>query len=437
MAEQDFLSFSAADINRDRSRATKTILIVPDLKSAVAGIRTAEERLEEAKGLAAAIELDVVESLILRQTKLKPSTYLGGGQVERITELVKEHQIGLVVVDTSLSPIQQRNLEKAFNTKVLDRTALVLEIFGARASTKEGTLQVALAHLTYQKSRLVRSWTHLERQRGGTGFLGGPGETQMENDRRVLQDRIERIKKALEDVKRTRSLHRKGREGVPVVALVGYTNAGKSTLFNALAKSDVTAENMLFATLDPTLRRISLPQGRMVVLSDTVGFVSNLQTELVAAFSATLEEVRTADLILHVRDIVCTDSDAQAEDVRTTLKKIGVDEKTPMIEVWNKSDMLSMEEHDFFHNKARITPEAILVSAMKGEGLDALVELIERTIALSETELDVFIPFEDGKALAWFYDNTTVLKRQDIDGSVKLHVSVDSAHLERAQRYAN
>src|SRR5690349_21579089 len=332
-----------------------------------AAIRDSEARLEEAKGLARSIDLTVVDALIAPIAQIRPATYLGKGKVEEVLGLIKGNDIELVVMDCALSPIQQRNLEKAWSTKVLDRTGLILEIFGRRAKTKEGALQVELAHLNYQRSRLVRSWTHLERQRGGFGFLGGPGESQIESDRRLIAERIVRIKKELDKVKRTRSLGRQARKKVPfpVVALVGYTNAGKSTIFNRLTESEVLAKDLLFATLDPTMRGVKLPQGTKVILSDTVGFIADLPTELVAAFRATLEEVLEADVIVHVRDAAHEESSAQKADVLKVLDDLGMPPDRPMIEVLNKIDLLEPEQRRglLSHNGRR---EAIAVSALTG-----------------------------------------------------------------------
>ncbi len=339
--------------------------------------RDTDARLDEARGLARAIDLTVADALIAPLTQIRPATYLGKGKVEEIVGLVTAHHVDLVVMDCALSPVQQRNLEKAWSTKVLDRTGLILEIFGRRAKTKEGTLQVELAHLKYQRSRLVRSWTHLERQRGGFGFLGGPGETQIEADRRMIGDRIVRLEAELKKVQATRRLHRAARNRVPyrVVALVGYTNAGKSTLFNRLTQAKVQAADMLFATLDPTLRQIRLPHGGHAVLSDTVGFVSDLPTMLVAAFRATLEEVVEADLILHVRDISHADTEAQRADVEAVLHQLGITTGAGdrIIEVWNKIDRLDQDEREGLANTAARHPHhhrALLVSAATGEGVE-------------------------------------------------------------------
>ena len=402
--------------------------------------RTPEARLEEAVGLAAAIDLDVVASGIVLLQEIRPSTYIGKGKVDEFAGIVRAEEAELVVVDAALSPVQQRNLEKAWSCKVLDRTGLILEIFGRRARTAEGTLQVELAHLTWQKSRLVRSWTHLERQRGGFGFLGGPGETQIEADRRVIGERIFKIERELEQVKRTRGLHRKSRKAVPypIVALVGYTNAGKSTLFNRLTRSEVLAADMLFATLDPTLRSIELPHGAKVILSDTVGFISDLPTALVAAFRATLEEVLEADLILHVRDMSDPDNAAQSADVLRILAELGIGEKEGaerIIEVWNKIDRLDPEAHDAMAERAAGRENVMAVSAVTGEGIDALMDEIARRLSGVLTETTITIPPAKLALVSWVYGNAVVDERKDNeDGSVTLDVRLterQAAELER------
>ena len=396
--------------------------------------RSPEARLEEAVGLAQAIDLDIVHASAINVGEPRPSTLLGSGKVEEVADIVGAEKAELVIVDHTLSPVQQRNLEKAFNAKVLDRTGLILEIFGRRARTKEGRLQVDLAHLEYQKGRLVRSWTHLERQRGGAGFLGGPGETQIEADRRILQEKIVRLRRELETVRRTRDLHRAKRRKVPfpVVAIVGYTNAGKSTLFNRLTGAGVLAENMLFATLDPTLRRMKLPHGRTVILSDTVGFISDLPTHLVAAFRATLEEVVEADLILHARDIADPDTAAQAEDVKQILADLDVDanDQKRVIEVWNKIDLLDEEHraHLLEEGGAGKPTPPVAISAITGEGVDALAALIEERISGEIATMDVVLEPGQAGLVDWLYRNGEVVRREDHeDGSLQLWIKTTDA----------
>ncbi|TIM63086.1 MAG: GTPase HflX, partial [Mesorhizobium sp.] len=395
-------------------------------------------RHDEAVGLAQAINLDPIHTAVVTVNDPRPATLLGSGKVAEFAEIVKEGRAELVIVDHPLTPVQQRNLEKELNAKVLDRTGLILEIFGERARTKEGTLQVDLAHLNYQKGRLVRSWTHLERQRGGAGFLGGPGETQIESDRRVLQDKINKLKHELETVRRTRDLHRAKRKKVPfpVVAIVGYTNAGKSTLFNRLTGAGVLAEDMLFATLDPTLRRVRLPHGTPVILSDTVGFISDLPTHLIAAFRATLEEVVEADLVIHLRDISDPDTAAQAEDVERILADLGVDagDSRRVIEVWNKIDRLDEG------NRERLLADGIdgskappiAISAATGEGIDVLKAIIETRVSGDlETQTVTLKPDQLG-FVDWLYRNGDVVSRTDNeDGGITVSLKATrSAHEE-------
>jgi GTP-binding protein HflX len=402
-----------------------------DPDAADTAVRDNDARLDEAAGLARAIDLDVVEAVLTPISQIRPATYLGKGKVEDIVGLIAAHGADLVVMDCALSPIQQRNLEKAWNAKVLDRTGLILEIFGRRAKTREGTLQVELAHLNYQRSRLVRSWTHLERQRGGFGFMGGPGETQIEADRRLIGERITKLEAELKKVQATRRLHRAGRQRVPyrVVALVGYTNAGKSTLFNRLTRADVQAADMLFATLDPTLRAIQLPHGGKAMLSDTVGFISNLPTQLVAAFRATLEEVLEADLILHVRDISHEDAEAQQSDVDNVLRQLGVDAASGRIlEVWNKIDRFEPEQRDELKNIAARRPDdhpCLLVSAVSGEGVDELLLAIEQRLAATRTVLDLSIDAADGAGVSWLHRNAEVLAKDLVDGRYVMTVRVE------------
>ncbi|MBA1140202.1 GTPase HflX [Mesorhizobium neociceri] len=400
--------------------------------------RSADARHDEAVGLARAINLDLIHTAVVTVNDPRPATLLGSGKVAEFAEIVKEGHAEVVIVDHPLTPVQQRNLEKEFNAKVLDRTGLILEIFGERARTKEGTLQVELAHLNYQKGRLVRSWTHLERQRGGAGFLGGPGETQIESDRRQLQEKIIKLKHELETVRRTRDLHRAKRKKVPfpVVAIVGYTNAGKSTLFNRLTGADVLAEDMLFATLDPTLRRVRLPHGTPIILSDTVGFISDLPTHLVAAFRATLEEVVEADLVIHLRDISDPDTAAQAEDVERILADLGVDagDAKRVIEVWNKVDLLDDG------NRERLLADGvdankappIAISAVTGEGIDALKALIETRMSGELEELTVTIEPAQFGLVDWLYRNGDIVSRLDNeDGSAT--IALKATHTARQE----
>jgi GTPase len=435
---------------------TRVYMVVPILESverksredARAGAkaltaRSAEARLEEAVGLARAIDLDVVGQGIVRVATPRPATLIGSGKVEEVAAVVRGERVDLIIVDAALTPAQQRNLEKAWDAKVLDRTGLILEIFGARARTREGRLQVELAHLTWQKSRLVRSWTHLERQRGGFGFLGGPGETQIETDRRIIQERITKIEKELKSVRRTRALHRETRKRVPfpVVAVVGYTNAGKSTLFNRLTHADVLAEDLLFATLDPTLRGLKLPEGHMVILSDTVGFISDIPTDLVAAFRATLEEVTEADLIMHVRDVSHPDSEAQAADVVSVLAALGIDveDRRHFIEVWNKIDLLNEHERESLTAATERFPlgeQPIALSAITGEGVDSLLAAFETRLKEEVAHRSVSLDAADGAGMNWIYERCTVTGRHldDDTGAVLLDVDVPIKRLAEFNR---
>jgi GTP-binding protein HflX len=395
-------------------------VVHPDIRGSRNGLEP-ESRLEEAKGLAQAIGLVVADAFVVPLRQVRPATLLGEGQIERIAAECEVDEAELVIVDGALSGIQQRNLEEKLKRKVIDRTGLILEIFGERAATAEGRLQVELAHLDYQQSRLVRSWTHLERQRGGFGFLGGPGETQIEADRRMIRDRMARIRRELEQVRRTRALHRKRRERAPwpVIALVGYTNAGKSTLFNRLTGSDVLAEDLLFATLDPTMRAISLPGVEKAIISDTVGFISDLPTQLVAAFRATLEEVTEADLILHVRDIANPDSAAQKRQVLEILGELGVmqgeggESRVPILELWNKWDLLPDERRNGLAALAAQDSTVLPISAETGFGVEAMLDRIGRLLTEGARVHSFTIPARDGARIAWLHAHGKVLDESD------------------------
>ena len=410
-------------------------MVHPYLKSTEISARTPESRLEEAVGLARAIELEVRAARLVPLQRRRPGTLLGEGSVKALGDEIAAEGIAVAILDSALTPVQQRNLERAWKCKVIDRTGLILEIFGERAQTREGRIQVELAHLSYQRSRLVRSWTHLERQRGGYGFLGGPGETQIEADRRQIGERILKLKRELEGTKRTRGLHRDARRRVPypVAALVGYTNAGKSTLFNRLTGAAVRAEDLLFATLDPTMRRVALPSGRTIILSDTVGFVSDLPTDLVAAFRATLEEVLAADFIIHVRDISHPDTEAQKDDVLAVLHDLGVNGARPaeIVEVANKIDRLSAPAREVVRNRAARQANAVALSAVTGEGCGELLSLIDAKLAASRRIVELAVDLADGAAIAWLYRHGEVVSRRDDEGTAHFEVGLADADLAR------
>jgi GTP-binding protein HflX len=432
---------SRSEFHMGEPPATKAFVLLPWLKRGSDHRRSSKERLDEAVGLAAAIHLDIVIAEIVTLDAIRPATLLGSGKVEALGEQIRHQNVELVIIDGQLSPVQQRNLERAWKVKVLDRTGLILEIFGERARTREGRLQVELAHLTYQKSRLVRSWTHLERQRGGVGFLGGPGETQIEADRRALQDKINRLERDIGKVKKTRELHRKTRRAAPypVVALVGYTNAGKSTLFNRVTKSDVFAQDLLFATLDPTMRAIELPSGRKVILSDTVGFISDLPTHLIASFRATLEEVLEAEIILHIRDVAHNETEAQKADVADVLKSLGIDLETrsegKLIEVLNKSDLLDEETSAALNEGAEREGNVAIVSALTGDGVDALLEHLDELLTSDTTSLSLAIAPEDNEAIAWLHQHGQVVEStSDEQGVTRVEVNLTGPEVGRFEK---
>ena len=445
---------AGVSVPRDAKSPPRTCVLHPALArppaagNACERVREPASRLTEAVSLARAIDLDVVDADVVPVQKPRPATLFGPGRVEAVADAVSAHELGLVVVDGALTPVQQRNLERAWRCKVIDRTALILEIFAARARTREGRLQVELAALRYQRSRLVRSWTHLERQRGGLGFVGGPGETQIEADRRQIRVRIGRLERALDGVKRTRGLHRAARQRVPypVIALVGYTNAGKTTLFNRLTGASAVARDQLFATLDPTMRGIALPSGQRVILSDTVGFVSDLPHDLVAAFRATLEEVVAADLIVHVRDCAHADSAEQRGDVLRVLTELGLEDRlgTGVVEVLNKLDLLDERQRACLAERGREGvnggnghpdhPGVVAASALTGDGIDDLVEAIDARLTAARRVVEVRVPYADGATLAWLYRHGEVLEHADDDGEARLRVGLTPADAGRLEQ---
>jgi GTP-binding protein HflX len=424
------------DTENDVARGERAVVVVPE-KVGEGSRRSTEARLEEAEGLAEAIGVDVVARKAFRLRQIRPATLLGKGQVEEIADLARDNDAKLLIVDAPLSPVQQKSLEEQVEAKVIDRTSLILEIFGERAATAEGRLQVELAHLDYQAGRLVRTWTHLERQRGGFGFLGGPGETQIEADRRLIRDRMARIRRELDQVKRTRALHRGRRQRAPwpVIALVGYTNAGKSTLFNTMTGDGVLAEDMLFATLDPTMRNVKIPGFDKAILSDTVGFVSDLPTELIAAFRATLEEVASADLLIHVRDMAHPDRDAQAEDVEDVLSSLGISdgEGPARLEAWNKVDLLTEQERQALFAEADRRDDVVPISAINGWGVDHLRDRIAQNLQRGTQVHQIRLDPSEGGRLAWLHSRGEVIDQRMDGEALELSVRLSPDNWARFQ----